>query len=164
MSLPPLNPGKSESGGLGSLAQSARSKKLKEVRSILIAVGVLTIVANLIGYFLGRAELEKVGRMDLMPSFSVMAFSAVGLGVLFVIFGLIIHQYPVAVTVLSLVLYVGAIAVFAILIPQTLATGWIFKAIIIIALIKGIGTAVAYQKEMNAAREEQESVEQESYE
>src|SRR5512140_296677 len=42
--------------GLGSLAQSARAKELRSARNILIAVGVLTIIANIV--FIGLASVQ----------------------------------------------------------------------------------------------------------
>jgi len=67
------------------------------------------------------------------------------LGVLFVVFGLIIHRFPVFITVTSLVLYILATAAFALLVPASLAAGLIIKIIIIVALFRAIGAARAYQ-------------------
>jgi hypothetical protein len=39
---------------LGSLAQSARSKKLNQVRGILIVIGALTLIVNVVQLFLIR--------------------------------------------------------------------------------------------------------------
>jgi hypothetical protein len=165
MSLPPLNKGSSESGGLGSLAQSARSKKLKEVRGILLVVGILTVIVNLIDLFSAQSLLAKVGRQDLLRLVYIIDGSFITAGALFIVFGLIIHQFPVPVTVLSLVLYVGANAVSLIIFPDQLKTvgaGFFIRIVIIVALIKAIGTAVAYQKEMTAAKKAEQ--EEEEYE
>jgi hypothetical protein len=52
-----------EPSGLGSLAQSARSKNLKSARGILIAIGVLTVLVNgALFYFapeMVRSQIQK---------------------------------------------------------------------------------------------------------
>lgn len=63
------------------------------------------------------------------------------------IFGIIIKRFPVPVTITSLVLYIGAIAVSGLYDPATLAQGVIIKIIVIIALAKAIQTAIAYEKD-----------------
>ena len=56
---------------LGSLAQAARSKNLKQVRGILLAIGILTIVVNAIQFFMAEqlidAELKKRGIVQVNP-------------------------------------------------------------------------------------------------
>ncbi len=172
MSLPPLNP---QSAGLGSLAQSARSKKLNQARGILIVIGVLTIILNVVFIAMGRhmvqehikKELQKQGLQAhlvnpvllkaeedrlLRLNMALWIVAAV-LGAIFVLLGLIIKMFPVPATVIALVLYVGANAVFMALDPTTIAQGIIFKIIITVALVQAIVTAVAYQKEMAAVRD-----------
>lgn len=169
MALPPLNPDDSGLPRLGSLAQSAREKKLKQVRGLLIVVGVLTIGVNVFHLISFHAEVDKArGQFDpqklesLVRMVDLASGIAIALGVLFVIFGLVIYRYPVAITVTSLVLYVGAQVIFmawglaiakeAGIKPETvLMEGMIFKIIIIVALASAIKTAVAYQKEQQAA-------------
>ena len=67
------------------------------------------------------------------------------LGLLFVIFGLIVKQFPVPITITSLVLYILATAAFGLLEPATLLQGFIIKIIIIFALIRSIKAARAYR-------------------
>jgi len=158
---------------LGSLAQAARGKQLNAARWILIVIGVLTVVVNAIQMATLREqvqtainqELRKVGgipdpvKVKEIEDRAVRAGNLIGvimiaMGVLFFVFGLIVKMFPVPVTIISLVLYVGSAAAFAALDPATLAQGVIVKIFIVIALIKAIQAAIAYQKEMAAAAPE----------
>jgi hypothetical protein len=67
------------------------------------------------------------------------------LGLLFVVFGLIVKQFPVPITVTSLVLYVLATVAFGLLSPATLLQGIVVKVIFIIGLFRAIKAARAYQ-------------------
>jgi predicted RND superfamily exporter protein len=149
-----------KSPGLGSLAQSARFKHLKQARNILLAIGVLTILVN--GFLLANVRNEAkhvIGGMHGDPAQiqrledhvvrvgAVIYGAVIFLGILFVVFGLIVKFYPVPITIISLILYVGAAAIFAVLDPTSLAHGAIFKVIIIIGLAKAIQSAVAFERE-----------------
>jgi hypothetical protein len=57
MSSEPEKPGKLEP--LGSLAQSARLKRLKQARWILIVIGILTIVANGVFIAIQRDQVKR---------------------------------------------------------------------------------------------------------
>lgn len=160
-------------GGLGSLAQSARKKELTTARTILIAVGILTIVVN-IGLVIGaRAivngqindELEKVRsqgmavddaaveeiRESSIRSIIVANSIAIGLGVVYVVLGFLVYRWPVPVTIAGLVLYLGSAAAYGALDPTTLARGWIVKLLIIAGLFKAVQAAIASEKEKNEA-------------
>jgi hypothetical protein len=166
-SLAPVGKGP---GKLGSLAQAARGKKLNEARNILLFIGILTVLANGVLLALARdrikneieTEITKAGgrgNVQIDPvrvqqvedqAFRVAAAICgvgIALGVLFVVFGLIVKKYPVPVTILSLVLYIGAALGFAMLDPTTLAAGLIIKIIVIVFLAKAIQAALAYEKE-----------------
>ena len=158
---------------LGSLAQSARSKQLNTARGLLIFIGIATILFNIFqlltvrnqvkkemdegghALVLPRQQIDAVERQNIEDATIVVAYIFCGalifLGLLFVIFGLIIKLFPVPVTVISLVLYLGAIAVFAVLNPASLGAGIIIKILIVIALVKAIQSAVAYQKAQRSA-------------
>ncbi len=126
MPLPPLNPG---SSGLGSLAHSARSKKLNQARWILIVVGILGICWMAVSFAFLRTVVQdairkeeqkaaarglrfdpqekqqiedravRIGRWVLV---SFMAVYAVILGL-----GVLVKLIPVVATVTSLVLVLG---------------------------------------------------------
>jgi hypothetical protein len=158
---------------LGSLAQSARSKQLNTARGLLIFIGVATILFNVIQLMIVKDQIKKgidqeisarllpgqqvneVERQKIENAAIVFAYilcgSLIFLGLLFVVFGLIVKLFPVPVTVISLVLYLGAIAVFAVLNPPSLGAGIIIKIFIVIALVKAIQSAIAYQKAERSA-------------
>jgi hypothetical protein len=154
---------------LGSLAQSARTQQLKGARTILFIVGALTVAVNLFLVINAESmvqkeidkEIEKVRRQGMeidqsavrevressVASLRLLNGIAVALGVVFIVFGFLVYQYPVPITITSLILYIGAMAVYGFLDPTTLAQGIIMKVIVIGALAKAIKAALAYQKE-----------------
>ncbi len=152
---PPLSAGASKP--LGSLAQAARGNEIKQAQRILIVIGLLTLGLN--GYQLYNIpqEIHQAIVQFQIPPANVPEFQeavtrmgyliyggAAALGLLFVIFGVIIHRFPVAITVTSLVLYIAATAIFGYLSPATLAAGLIIKLIIVFALFRALMAAFAY--------------------
>jgi MFS family permease len=156
---------------LGSLAQAARGKQLRRARNILIVVGVLQILVN--GIMLAlvpsqvksqvNAELSKMRSQRVLSADEQrqleqvvlrVAFAVTGglvfLGLVFVVFGFLVQRYPVPITVISLVLFIGVHVVLAVLDPSTLVMGWVIKIIFVVALVKALQAAVAYQREMRA--------------
>jgi hypothetical protein len=151
---------------LGSLAQSARGKELKSARGILIVIGILTIAVNVYMFFNAenevQAELAKAGAgAAVQPGLKETVLALVRLiyggtallGMAFVVCGLLVTKFPVPATLIALVLYLGGAAVFALLNPAALASGLIIKIIIIVALVKAVQAAFAYQKETRLAQE-----------
>ncbi len=149
---------------LGSLAQSAREKSLRNARTYLIVIGLITAVVNAFmvyrmpeevhqevaklqakGQLIDRQAVEAAVRAG-----QVMAGAFVLLGIVFVALGITVKSYPVPITITAFVLYVGAAVVMALLDPESLARGFIIKIIVVIALLKSIQAAVAYQRELNA--------------
>jgi hypothetical protein len=157
---------------LGSLAQAARGKQLRQARNILVIIGILIMVGSLVDLAMARTilrrELEKEAEglrahhQEVDPAalqkeedflFRVVVLIDGGtalLGALFVVFGLIVRRYPVLITILSLVLFIGMIVVLGVLNPVTLAQGWLIKIIALVGLAKAVQAAIAYQREENA--------------
>ncbi len=143
---------------LGSLAQAARGKQLKQAQRILIVIGVLTMAVNGFLLFKLPSEIQQAIQQNQVAPADVAQFRQAAtfsgyllyglpalLGLLFVVFGLIINRFPVPITVTSLVLYVLATAAFGFLEPATLAQGFVVKIIIIFALVRAIMAARAFQ-------------------
>lgn len=158
-------------GGLGSLAQSARAKELRSARTIFIVIGVLMLIGvvfNLVTLdtqldMAIKAEMkaQNLSESDVDPEALTAARQSIkriaylliaGTGVLavvyFVLAGLV-SRHPIPVTVTGLVIYLASAAIFAVIDPTTLVQGIIIKIIIIIALIKAVAAAVAYQKSLS---------------
>ena len=148
---------------LGKLTQSARGAELGKARRILLVVGVLTLLANVGTFFFAEnladnlikaEQMKQPGLMvspaerDTVINATKVASGLVALlGGLFVVFGLIVQKFPVPITVASLVLYIGQVAIFAVIIPGSLVSGIIFKLIIVVALVKAVQAAIAMQRE-----------------
>jgi hypothetical protein len=159
--------------GLGNLAQAARKKQLKTARGILLFVGIITVVVNIAfcvfadkivdsqidqevaelrgqGMEIDNAAVAEV-RASSIRSVQLANGIAVALGVVFIVCGIMVYQYPVPTTILSLVLYIGSAAVYGVVDPTTLARGWLIKIIIVVALFKAVQAALAYEKEQKQA-------------
>jgi hypothetical protein len=178
--LPPLSPGAGfgrpfGTSGLGSLAQSARARSLKIARRLLIAVGIFTLAVNIGLIFTAKRQVDRrvAGEVAKLQAKGLDVDSAIvaresekalgiarlihgataALGVAFVLLGLLIKTFPVPVTILGLVLYIGATAVFAVLNPASLLSGLPFKILIIFVLGKSTQAAIAYQRATALAAE-----------
>lgn len=148
----------SDNDELGSLAQSSRGSTLKSVRLTLFIIGGLTLALN--GFLFSNAEKEvadaQIAPQDVEYVLGLVrliygAGAAVGLA--FVLCAIFLEKFPVPLTILSFVLYVGATAGFAYLDPSTLLQGLIIKVIIVVTLAKGVQTALAYERDRNASQE-----------
>ena len=152
---------------LTSLSQSARMKQLKSARMILIFVGVVTVALN--GFLFVQAEamvdneirnLQMQGiviegdvnqiRDQTVKMTRLIHGGTVALGVVFILLGMAVKSFPVPATVLGLVLYLGSIAVFAVINPASLLQGLILpcdmKIIFIYCLFKAVHSAIGYQR------------------
>lgn len=169
-SLPPLQT------GLGSLGQEARLKHLNTAKWILIVVGILTIGVNVLQYTTVEAmidreltnELKKqrIGRQQVDPvaynqvrdaairRVRVLCMALIGLGIVYIVMGMLVKKYPVPLTIAGLVLYVGTALVFFAINPASLAQGGlgiVVKIVIVVAMVKAILAALAYERERKAA-------------
>ena len=71
--------------------------------------------------------------------------------------------YPLPIAIISLVLFVGTNITFMIWDPKNIYRGLILKIIFLVALIKGIQAAIAYQQATAAMRRERDG-EEDAYE
>ena len=146
---------------LGSLSQSARGKQLNNARNLLLFVGILTVVINGIFLFMVEQQVRDLETQlatqglqadhdALMTLNYLIRGASVAVGVLFIIFGMTVKAYPLPISIAALVVYVGCIAIFALIDPMTLLAGIIWKVVIVVCLIGAIRTALAYEREKQA--------------
>ncbi len=161
MNLEPLAAGHSSAEPLGNLAQAARKKKLQSARWILIGIGILQVVFSLLLIVgapqLADKEIRKLRGQGIdVPNEvrerairSIRLVNSIGLaaGVLFVIFGMAIYSRPVPITIASVVIYVGVNALFGMFEPNSLIRGVLLKIIIVVALVRAVQTAIAFEQE-----------------
>jgi hypothetical protein len=163
--------------GLGSLSQAARKKSLKSARRILIVIGILSLLANGVMFMLAEKmvddQIEKE-RKQLGPGMvfdqqkikeirdsqikiqKLVSGGFVAVSIIFIMLGIMVYKAPVVCTVLGLVLYLAGWFIPIVLLflgdekedaSKALLSGIIIKIIIIVALIKAIQSAIAYQNE-----------------
>lgn len=153
--LPPIQ----EGSGLKSLGQEVRKSSLNSARWIMIVIGVLTIGLNVFLYFSIQDEIKKVQRQGMILDQAVVTqallpvYAFIGVGVVYILMGIFIYQFPVPFTITALVLYVGGQIVSALLNddPKMLASGLIVKILIVAGLWKAIQAAQAYERERRLA-------------
>jgi hypothetical protein len=158
---------------LGSLAQAARSKELKTARTTLIAVGVITLLANGVMALLAKGMVDKAFEAEIrnmqqpgmvldqdqlnqlkqqaVTSTQLICFGFAAVGLVFIGLGVFVNKAPVVCTAIGLVLYIAGWAITAVLDPTMIAKGIILKIIIIVALVKALQAAIAYQRETASA-------------
>jgi hypothetical protein len=158
---------------LQSLAQAARSNKLKQVRGTLLAIGFFMVACNFIGLVSLPAQMRQAvvrpGGAPNAPGDLTVAHvaamvvnsSAVFIGVLFFVFGFLVNRYPLPITVASLVVYglqslawllllVLSARIDAAVTGRGLGMSIIFRIAFFVALAKAVMTAYAYQHEQRA--------------
>ena len=170
----PANPPRmgmpSASGGrsLGKLAQSARGGELKKAAIILFVIAGLSMLQGFMEYSTVEAQVDAViakelqgnpgavvdpaVRLQIINIAKMVASAFFVLGGIYIVLGLMIRKFPVPISILSLTLYLGVMAILALLNPLTLVQGWIIKIIAIVGLSKAIQAAFAYKREMAMER------------
>jgi hypothetical protein len=159
------------SDGLGSLAQSVRRKGLKSTKATIIAIGVLTAVANfaLAGMTDVAAaryvqKLHKEGkivdprRVDVAKRTTRLISIGFGvLGVVFIVMGIFVETFPVPITILALVMFLAGWAATVVMAPPSSAVTRVtsvgtivVKIIIAVGLARSIQTAIAYERDRAA--------------
>lgn len=155
------------SGGLGNLAQAARTSHLKSARGILLFVGITSALLNIgvatmaksivnegiqrelealpPGMVVDEAKVEEI-RTTAVRSTQLVSGIGAAIGVTFIILAFLVYAYPVPTTIASLVLYLGTIAGFGYHDPDTLTRHWLVKALIVAALFKAVQAALASEK------------------
>lgn len=129
---------------LGSLAQNARKKHLDTARNYLILVTVLQFIGGivLVGMFWGQPIPEKL-KNTVIASYIIVF----GAGVAFLILALLVNKFPLPSTIIALILFITLHAIDAIADPASLARSWLIKILVVVALVKAIQAASAYEKE-----------------
>ena len=71
----------------------------------------------------------------------------IAVGLAFVVMGFFVEKYPVPITALALITFIGLNVIFAVVDVHNIYRGWILKLIFIIALSKALSAGIAAQKE-----------------
>lgn len=130
---------------LGNLAQKARKKTLDTARNCLIAVGILQLIGIGLVFFLVKTAPQEFQVPPGTLTTIIIISSAVA--VAYFVLAALSSRYPLACTTIGLILFITLQAIAAIDDPASLAQGWILKIIVIVALVKAVQAAVAYEKE-----------------
>ncbi|HEY4310009.1 MAG TPA: hypothetical protein VGN12_11200 [Pirellulales bacterium] len=135
-------------------------RSLQEPRALMFVIGILTVAINGFGMARLRNDVEAVieqheaeghdvdsAKLERsIRSIQLINGGFVALGIVFIALGLAINSYPVPTTLLALVLFLGGIAISAIVDPTTIAQGGLFKIIATVGLAEAIRSAVSYRR------------------
>jgi hypothetical protein len=161
MSTEPSLPSLDELTQLPSgIAKKISRRSLQEPRALMFAIGLLTVAIN--GFAMARLRIDTealvkqheaqghvVDRAKLEAPLRIIQLingGFVALGIAFIGLGLAINRYPVPTTVLALVLFLGGIAISAIVDPATIAQAGLFKILATVGLAEAIRFAVSYRR------------------
>ncbi len=157
---------------LGKLAQSARKKEISGTRRIMFVIGVLNLIVGGILFAASEslvdAQIEAVKRQqpgvqfdpgareEAISETKVGAGIVIALAVVYFVLGFIVNKAPVPITIAGLSIYLGSIAIGALIEPASLLQGGIvgiaIRIAIILALVRAVRAAFAYQREVNLER------------
>lgn len=141
---------------LGSLVQSARGKELNRAKWTLIIVGLIYIAyygfqfaaaEKMIDDEIQKQALAAAERDNSILGFRLITAAGSMLGLAMLLLGLVVRRFPIAISTIALVLFVGYHAILGFLAPITLVDLWIIKVVVLFGLIKGIRAAVGEQRQ-----------------
>ncbi|RYE36886.1 MAG: hypothetical protein EOP42_01750 [Sphingobacteriaceae bacterium] len=112
------------------------NKKIKKVRTTLIAIGVFTAIFGLITY---ASSTNQQGKSALLVTNLI-------LGVIYYCLGIWSKQKPMAAIVSGFCLFILVNLLNLIVDPITIVKGILFKIIIIVAFINGIKSVIEVEK------------------
>ncbi len=129
------------------------SGALGTAQVILILVGIVSIALNTFLFINAPDEVQKVmdGGDVRMSQEALLQFVQtfygvfIAIGVIMLLLGALIYQFPVFCPLAGLILYILAIVVSGILNPMTLIKGAIIKVLVIVALCKAVGDGANYR-------------------
>ena len=139
---------------LGSLAQSSRLGELKAARWILIILGIINLGAHI--YLMVNlqneiAQVENSPNMvinqDAVGKARLALILGFGIGITFIVCGLLAYKAPVPATLVGLIVYIAVHSANAMMDPKTIVHGIIWKVLIIVCLAKAVQAAFAYKRE-----------------
>ena len=152
--------GANELQSLGSLAQTARNKHLKQARNTLLIVGILMAAVQTLMFFAETGQVTqelkksiqdpvqlKQAETTAMVFLFVFHAAAVGVGLILVVLAFLVQKFPVPTTVIALVLFLGMQLIFVLIDIRNIYLGWWIKLIVVVALVKALQAGLAAQKE-----------------
>jgi hypothetical protein len=140
-----------EDDGLGSLAQSARLRQLRQASNILLFLAGWLFFEILVQWAVVNGEIRQGGIIDpekirlLRKVLYIVSFGCAGIAILYLIFAFKVQDHPVPITITALVLYAGFHLTLAAFSPLSLLNLWEVKAVVVVGLSKSILAAIAYE-------------------
>ena len=102
------------------------------------------------GFEVDPAEVEAIRSESVRAAWISSALWAC-VGAVFIALGVVVYRFPIPATVAGLVLYIGCIAVTAMMDPTMIARGIIVKILIIVGLFKAVQAAIESEKVQTSA-------------
>lgn len=119
----------------------------------MIIVGLLTIGLNAYLFLNAPSEVDSVVAKEarngvaidegaLLQIVRVIYGGSILLGCVLTGLGALVMRFPLFSTLVGLMIYLGSIALFGFLSPDTLIRGIFFKIVIVVVLVQGVITAI----------------------
>ena len=144
----------SSMSGLGSLVDDQHEKHIKRARGAIMVVAVITIIAAVVFWFLLENEIAKIEAdpnmyvlQDVVAQRRIMIGATFAIGVIFLALFFWAKSNPFGAALTAFIIYVTNIIVNAGIEPKTLPQGIILKIVIIVLLLNGVKSGLAYKKE-----------------
>jgi hypothetical protein len=153
---------------LGKLTQTARMKRIKSARTVLLFIGTISLLYGLAmtvfaetfvdsqidkeirglgpNVIIDQAKLKEI-KVEAYGRQRVGGFATIAEALAFLLLGVFVQKAPVPLTATGLILYAADWAVGSIFDPTYLLHGLIVKVLIMACLVKALNAAIAYERE-----------------
>ncbi len=133
--------------------QGAAAGSLGVAQGTLIFVGILTIALNSFLYFNSENEVQQVmnsgdvamSQEALLRFVRIFYGSFIAVGVVLMMLGALIYQFPLFCPLAGLIIYILAMIISAVIDPFSLVKGVIIKVLVVIALVKAVNDGAYYR-------------------
>ncbi len=138
---------------LGSLVAGQHQKNIRSARTAIMVVAVITLIASIVFWFLLQDQIKSVKANpqlvldeDAVSQQQISILATALLGVVFIVLFFWAKTNPFAATLVSLILYVTSHLVTIAINPAAISQGIIVKVIVIVFLISGVRSGLAYKR------------------
>lgn len=140
--------------GLGSLVDDQHGKHIKRARGAIMVVAVITIIAAVVLWLLLESEIAKIEanpnmyvKQDVVAQQRIAIGATFAIGVVFLALFFWAKSNPFGAALTAFIIYITNIIVGAGIDPKTLPQGILLKIVIIVLLLNGVKSGLAYKKE-----------------
>lgn len=128
-----------------------RLKSLQSARTMMFAVGLVTVLSN-VAVLVFAKNLADDSDASSLQTIRITAGIMACAGAAFLVMGALIAKAPLGITSSALALYGGFLLVGGLIDPSSVTNGLLIKLIVFAGLTKGVMDATAYRSAEKLAR------------